>query len=278
MAESYEKRGYLHDEYRIFHLTDAGRRRFSFHYHDFYKVLLLLRGNVNYCVEGRNFRLEPNDIVLIHAGEIHHPEVLDDAPYERVILYLAPDFLESYLPEVDLQHCFEQAHEHGTNVLRLRNVQRSRLLRVCRELTEPPTGFGGELYRRTKLLEFLILLNRAVTEEEILYMQDAQENEKILPILNYINANLTSPLSVDTLAEQFFLSRYYLMHLFRAETGYTLLGYITEKRLLLARQLMRSGCSVTEACYEAGFTNYSSFLRSFKKHYGVLPSAVNPME
>ena len=80
------------------------------------------------------------------------------------------------------------------------------------------------------------------------------------------------------LAEQFFLSRYYLMHLFRAETGYTLLGYITEKRLLLARQLMRNGRSVTEACYEAGFTNYSSFLRSFKKHYGVLPSAVNPME
>ncbi len=276
--EHYEKRGYLNDEYRIFHLTDAGRRSFSFHYHDFHKVLLLLRGNVNYCVEGRNFRLEPNDVVLINAGEIHHPEVLDDAPYERIILYLAPDFLDSFRESADLHHCFHEAHQHGTNVLRLHDVERSRLFRVCRELAQTPSGFGGELYQRTKLLEFLILLNRAVTNEEILYIQDAQENEKILPILNFINSNLTSPLTVDTLAEQFFLSRYYLMHLFRAETGYTLLGYITEKRLILARQLMRSGRSITEACFEAGFTNYASFLRAFKKHYGVLPSATSQIE
>lgn len=273
MVESYEKKGYLHDEFRVFHLTDSEKKAFAFHYHDFYKVLLLLDGKLNYCVEGRNFSLEPNDLVLIKAGEIHRPELLDDSAYERIIIYLAPEFLDKYADMADLRYCFEKAHEHGTNVLRVHDAQRSQLFRVCRGLAEKPSGFGGDLYRQTKLLEFLILLNRAVADRDIRYIPAPQENGKILPILNYINANLTSPLTVDSLAEQFYISRYYLMHLFRAETGYTVLGYVTEKRLLLARQLMRSGCSITEACFEAGFTNYTAFLRAFKKHYGILPSA-----
>lgn len=276
--ENYEKRGYLHDEYRIFHLKDSEKKIFSFHYHDFYKVLLLLDGRLNYCVEGRNFSLEPNDLVLIKAGEIHRPELLDDSPYERIILYLAPDFLDRFAEMADLRYCFDKAHEHGTNVLRLHDAGRSQLLRVCRGLAEKPEGFGGDLYRQTKLLEFLILLNRAVADHDIRYIPAPQEDAKILPILNYINENLTAPLSVDVLAERFYISRYYLMHLFRAETGYTVLGYITEKRLLLARQLMRSGRSITEACFEAGFANYSSFLRAFKKHYGSLPSTTNSLE
>ena len=277
--ENYEKRGYLHDEYRVFHIKDSKRRRrFTFHYHDFYKVLLLLEGKVNYCVEGRNFSLEPNDLVLIRAGEIHHPEVLDDTPYERIVLYLAPEFLDKFADTADLRYCFDQAHEHGTNVLRLRDADRSRLFRVCRELAEPDEGFGSELYQRTKVLEFLVLLNRAVADQDIRYISTPQENAKILPVLDYINEHLTAPLNVDMLAEQFYISRYYLMHLFRDETGYTVLGYITEKRLLLARELMRGGRSITEACFEAGFSNYSSFLRAFKKYYGTLPSAAGTLE
>ena len=114
--EQYEKRGYLRDDYRIFHLTDRARRSFAFHYHDFYKVLVLLQGRVNYCVEGRSFSLEPNDVVLISEGELHHPEVLDDSPYERIILYLSPEFLRRYQEEADLLRCFREAREHGSNV------------------------------------------------------------------------------------------------------------------------------------------------------------------
>lgn len=270
--EQYEKRGYLRDDYRIFHLTDRARRSFAFHYHDFYKVLVLLQGRVNYCVEGRSFSLEPNDVVLISEGELHHPEVLDDSPYERIILYLSPEFLRRYQEEADLLRCFREAREHGSNVLRLPEGERSRLLQAVQELVRVSEGFGGALYRRAKLLEFLILLNRAVTDRDTRYIpQQPQSDGRIMPVLQYINQNLSQPMTVESLSQQFYISRYHLMHLFRSETGYTLLGYITEKRLHLSRQLLRQGRSVTQACYEAGFTNYSSFLRAFKKRYGALP-------
>lgn len=60
------------------------------------------------------------------------------------------------------------------------------------------------------------------------------------------------------------LSSYHMMRLFKQETGYTVGNYITEKRLIKARDLMSQGTCATQACYLCGFQNYSSFLRAYK--------------
>ena len=54
-------------------------------------------------------------------------------------------------------------------------------------------------------------------------------------ILRYILSHLEEDLTVETLSRQFFISRYYLMHRFKAVTGYTVHQYITQKRLLRAK-------------------------------------------
>ena len=69
-----------------------------------------------------------------------------------------------------------------------------------------------------------------------------------------------------------YLSRYHLMHLFKQATGYTIGNYITEKRLLLARDLLRSGTPVTSVCFDCGFKNYSTFSRAYKKYFESTPS------
>ena len=61
------------------------------------------------------------------------------------------------------------------------------------------------------------------------------------------------------------------MHLFKAETGYSIGAYINEKRLLLAKSLIQNGMSATEACYESGFRDYSTFCRAFRKKYQTTP-------
>ena len=62
------------------------------------------------------------------------------------------------------------------------------------------------------------------------------------------------------------------MHLFKQETGTTLASYIAAKRLLYARELLENGCSITEACYNSGFKNYSTFLRAYKKFFQETPT------
>ena len=76
---------------------------------------------------------------------------------------------------------------------------------------------------------------------------------------------------MDALARRFFISRYYLMHRFKAVTGYTVHQYISQKRLLRAGELIRSGVPVMKAAEQVGFTEYSTFLRAFRSTFHMSP-------
>ena len=69
----------------------------------------------------------------------------------------------------------------------------------------------------------------------------------MVALLQYLNLHLTEELSIDQLAERFYISKYHMMRRFRQETGYSIHGYLTEKRLLLAQRLLAQGASPSAA-------------------------------
>ncbi len=271
VMDIYEKKGYLKEKFKFFHLTDNGKREFEFHYHDFHKVLIFLRGNVNYCVEGKTYALAPYDIVLLQAGEIHRPMVLDNSDYERIIAYISPEFLESFAG-ANLKLCFDSLKERDTNVIRIPARLSGEIRDICAQLEaeKAEDAFGAALLRDIKLVELMIILNRAVISDTAEYIPKNADS-KIRDITRYINENIKEELDIDSIANHFYLSRYHLMHMFKAGTGCTVHSYIIQKRLLCARALIQSGKSITEACYDSGFKNYDSFLRSYKKSFGTTP-------
>jgi len=272
--DEYRKIGYLHDNFRIFHLSDTAQREFTYHYHDFNKILILLKGDVTYTVEGRSYDLQPNDIVFVKAGEVHKPVINSDAPYERIVIYVSPDYLDSHQKgNADLNTCFKRAHEEQSHVLRMKAFSNSRPNSCIKQLEASlqDKDFANELYHEILFLEFMIELNRAALCDAITYLNNTSSNQTILAIIEYLNLHLTEDICIDTLAEQFFLSRYYLMHSFKEETGYTIGNYLTTKRLLLAKDLIASGKPITEVCYACGYKNYSTFSRAYKKNFGKAP-------
>ncbi|NLL78311.1 MAG: AraC family transcriptional regulator [Clostridiales bacterium] len=272
--DTYEKKGYLKDNFRVFHLKDCEQKEYSFHYHDFAKILVLLSGDVHYTIEGRTYPLAPYDIVLVDAGQLHRPIVHSDSPYERIILYVSPDYLSSFKSNgYDLSLCFQKAREEHTNVLRISSVERSLLYDCCRRLSASlnDNDYAHDLQHSLLFLEFLIQLNRAVIHNRIQYLEMKSSNTKILSILDFIGTHLTEDLTPDSIAAAFYINKYYLMHLFKSETGYTLSSYITNKRLLLARELLEKGIPATQVCYDCGFKNYSTFSRAYKKCFQSTP-------
>ena len=271
----YEKSGYLTEPFKIFHLRDEHKLDIDFHYHDFHKILIHLRGNVSYCIEGRNYDLAPNDIVLVNAGEVHKPILNDDSIYERIIFYVSQKFLDDYVSEgTDLACCFKQAYANKSHVMRLAAARGSRLAEIIRNIDSAIDDheYANELYRKLLFLEFMIQLNRATLQGGIEYINTSASNQKIIEILDFLNKNLTNPITIDVLANKFYLSRYYLMHAFKEETGYSIGSYITNKRLLLARDMIRDGSPVSDACYSCGFGSYSSFVRAYKKTFNCTPT------
>lgn len=272
---SFQKTGYLDEKFKLFYITDQKQRSFEYHYHDFHKILIFLRGNVSYVIEGKQYDLKPMDIVLVQAGEIHRPVIHDTSVYERVIAYISPSFFEEYRQEgTDLYQCFTHSRAQQTGLIRPLGHADS-LVSICRDLASGFSDhqFASELYRKVKFLEFLILLNRIVREEPCLYTKAMTSNPVVQNILKYINDHLTEEnLSIDEISQAAFLNRSYLMHLFKEETGYTIGKYISEKRLFLARSHILNGVPVTEACYRSGFKNYTAFYYAYKGKYGSAPT------
>ena len=269
--EQYEKKGYLNSEFKLFHLTDQESHEIEYHYHDFDKITIFIKGTVNYMVEGKSYELKPYDIVLVKHNDIHRLSVDASTVYERIIVYISPGFMNEYKTDsYDLSFCFQRAVKEHSNVLRIPSLEKSSLFKAILRLEKSflDDGYAAELYRQVLFLEFMIHLNRAAAKNHLEFIDTDNCNAKIVQILQYINEHLDGNLAIDALARHFYISKYHMMRQFKQETGYTIGNYITQKRLLLAKELILSGVPGTQACFDCGYHDYSTFSRAYRGLFG----------
>lgn len=270
----YDRQGYLNSRFQLFHIIDTDMKQFDFHYHDFHKILIFLRGDVNYIVEGKSYQLHPYDIVLVNRNDIHKPVINNRNPYERIIIYVSPQFLDSFEDsDADLAYCFRKAREEHTSVVRIQSPEKSSLYKNISRLERSfsDSDYAARLYQQALFLEFMVLLNRAAVHDYLKFIDTEHYNAKILNIMQYISEHLTADLNIDHIAGEFYMSRYHMMRAFKAETGYTIGNYITEKRLLYAKELILQQTPITQVCFDCGFKDYSTFSRAYKKVFHESP-------
>lgn len=267
----YEKRGYLLENFRLFHLKSIQHEPVDFHYHEFCKLLLLLSGQGSYVVDGQRYRLQPGDAVLVGSRCVHRPEMEPGQMYERIIIYISPEFLrKESVAECDLEEIFSGKWGH---ILRLKD--RKILYSLATALEKELSGqkYGRDILSNAALLRFLVEIGRNLLQVEGQNPRPVEpKNPRVLEIIRYMDAHLAEDLDVDVLAEQFYVSKYHMMRQFNRETGYTIHTYLTQRRLLYARELIGGGMRATEACYRSGFRSYSSFTRAYSKYFGTTPT------
>lgn len=273
MNSSYEKRGYLLEDFRLFHLRDAQGIQTDYHYHEFCKLLLLYSGSGSYTVEGHRYLLKPGDLVLLGSHCVHRPEFDPELPYERVILYISPAFLQrESAGACQLEDCFSGDQGH---VLRLPEARRQRLFSMIADLEQELSDarIGREIACNGILLQLLVEIARSRQQASTQHPEPIHPTDKtVLAILSYLESHLTEELTIDDLADRFYLSKFHMMRRFRQETGLTIHNYLSERRLFLARDLLAQGMASTEVCYRAGFGSYSSFSRAYSKLFGTTPT------
>lgn len=265
-----EKTGYLKEDFRLFHINDQTKKDFSYHYHDFHKIIVFISGKVTYHIEGKAYHLKPRDILLVSQGAIHKPEIDPSVPYERYIFWIRDD-----LSCQELNTCFQKANDRSFNLVRADSALQERLKDLLPEIEQTLQNkhFGDTVLRNALFTQFMIYINRiflrtSSSPDKKAYSSDTQVEQ----LLKYINRNLSENLSIDQLAERFFLSKYHMMRKFKNETGYTIHNYITSKRLLMARSLISQGIPVMKAAQASGFHDYTTFVRAYKKQFGKAPS------
>ena len=271
--ENYEKRGYLLEDFRLFHLRGAQGVKTDFHYHAFCKLLLLISGSGGYWAEGRHYTLEPGDVVLLGSRCVHKPDFAADAPYERVIVYISPDFLQRASTEdCSLLEIFSGEFGH---VYRPQSSASHKLMALVAALEQELSGleYGRIVLSSGLLLRILVGIGRDLRQGGGIPAEPTLPTDpRIAGIMDYIDRHIEEDMTVDQIAGAFFLSKFHMMRLFRAHTGQSVHGYISQRRLTMARELIRQGVAATDAAFRCGFGSYSTFTRAFAKHFGTTPT------
>lgn len=268
--EPTEKTGYLEQDFQLFHIKDQTKREFSYHYHDFHKVIVFLSGKAAYHIEGKSYYLKPWDILLVNRHAIHKPEIDFSVPYERFVLWIRDD-----IAATDLLRCFQKAIDRSFNLIRLDSGTQEKLKQLLYELEAAlkDEKFGSDLLGTALFTQFMVYVNRIFLEKQYIYdTRSYSSDSQVEELLRYINHNLTEDLSIETLARKYYLSKYHMMRKFKDETGYTIHNYIINKRLLLARTKIAEGIPVLKAAQLSGFSDYTTFSRAYKKQFGTAPS------
>lgn len=274
-AQTFQTRQTMHNStFEVFHYHDAQPARVELHHHDFYEVYFFQSDTAEYRVEGKTYRLQYKDLLLINPQELHQPVVEAGRDYERIVLWIDRAYLDSFSGEgMDLARCFDPALPTHTNLLRAAPSGKRAIEAHLMKLAAEAYGdaYGSRVYAQALFLQFMVELNRLAMQQAQKVMPQHPGGELPSRALSYIGAHYAEELSLGLIAERLFVSKYHLSHAFSRSVGTSVYRYITLKRLQMAKQMLQEGQAPGAVSRSCGFADYASFYRAFRAEYGAGP-------
>ncbi len=255
--------------FEISHLVDEHPQQTAFymHAHEHYELLLFISGDVTYLVEGEMYTPKPYDILIFNIAETHKVIINSDTLYERTVIKMDKDLLGESDDSGALFLPFSSRANGQGNVITPTRFP-SPLWKLC--LANLQTENKSALYYLSNLINLLSEIGNSTHTGN-----DTPPPETVaLRIIRYVNNHITDRLVPEDIAKRFFISKTTLYTLFRQSTGTTFHDYVTAKRLIIARELLRLGRKPTDVAAHCGFTEYSTFFRLYKRQYRESPKTI----
>ncbi len=240
---------------------------FEQHCHDFYELLYILQGSGKYIVEGIEYPIHPHALFLVPPYEYHYVYPNGNRTYERIVIHFDKAILPDTVKELSLLHqksgTYFSLQSTDTPVRASFDI-----LRVLEDFSDETRSAHPEnnILLCSTLSQILLLL----THEHSI-PPDTEDSGTVRRIIEYLNLHLTEELSLDTIAKEFFVSKYHLCRLFHNQTGASIFTYFNTKRMALAKQLLHDGNNATAVAAKLGYKDYSSFYRAYRKQTGESP-------
>lgn len=245
------------------------------HFHDFYEIFFLADDHASHIIEGEFFTLQRYDMVLLKPSCLHmttYPKA--ESPKARLIIAFR---IPSSLPGLERQmdRLFTIFDENPpvfrfTFELQGKIIDQFNSIYVLGSELRP----GCELMIHSRFMELLWLLytNR---KQNIYKKQDITDSitQKIYEVTSYLHAHFSEDLSLQSVADYFTVSTFYLSHQFKRIIGMNFVSYLQQTRVKNAQQmLLYTSMKIKDICDQCGFASFSQFNRVFSKFSGMTPS------
>ena len=242
------------------------------HSHTFYELLYCCNScDVEYLIGSDRYRLQQGDIVFVPPGISHRPLLPEPVtlPYERYVLWLSPEFMVRYASLFPYE--FREKQDY-TSMLRTKGTPWTHLGDLFRsgvvESEHRIDGWEAAVIGNT--ITLLTSLKRA-TDNHTARALKAEKPELLDRILAFVEKNYPQYITIETLAKEFFVSSSTSSHIFKQKLGISFYRFVTQRRLIAAKNLIESGYPMETVALQTGFQDYSSFYRAFRQEYGLSP-------
>ena len=248
----------------------------NYHSHEnHYEVYYLISGKRKYFIKDKTYYVNSGDLVFINKGDLHRTFHVDDYEHERLLINFKSNLfkgeLQTYIPL--LQSVFKE-----TLIIQLNFHEKQELENILFSMIKEieKEDEGHELYLKSLLTQLLIFADRYVSRNSA-RTQESTGNiyNKVKDIINYINKHYDSEdISLQSIANTFFISPYYLSRIFKNATGFTYSEYLNSVRVQKARHMLKeSDMKVIDIAGKVGFNSLTHFGRVFKNNTQFTPSA-----
>lgn len=244
----------------------------NLHSHLFYELLFCRNScGAEYLVGSDRYRLQKGDIIIVAPGVSHRPLLPESMPepYNRDIIWISREFMESLFgqfPQITHSN-ISYATLLRTDAVRQEVIGNLFHTGVKESEARRP---GWEMAVLGNTIQLLALLHRAFSDRSAAPLK-AETPELLDHVMSYIEAHLSEKISLSEVAKQFYVSESTISHLFRKRMGVSFYRCVTQRRLISAKNLILSGCSLDRVAEQSGFSDYSSFYRAFKGEFGISP-------
>jgi YesN/AraC family two-component response regulator len=129
-----------------------------------------------------------------------------------------------------------------------------------------------KLVSRCKTVEILSKIRNIILKSLAEEKTKAVDNKIVNNVIAYINQNFQYEISLEEIAKEFYVDKFYISRLFKEYVGVTVWNYVIFRRISAFNDLIRVNTPIEEAYLRVGFQNYSNFFRLYKKHMNMTPS------
>lgn len=249
------------------------------HYHDTYELTFFRKANCTLFLRDTRFDIQDGDFLLIDPYEVHRLS-FNSSSYARYIFYFKKKFLSELLEALQLNEILQDQRNGTRKKIASTNLkQRMELEQICRnvmkswkECSEMEESDWAESKIKIYLSLLLIRYAEMIKEQHQQDLKLSVKEEQVKEIINFIDRHFKESISLQTLEDRFHLSRYYISHIFKEVSQFSVIEYLHHRRIIEAQKLLQySNESINDICFECGFSSTQHFHSIFKKVTGTTP-------
>ena len=245
------------------------------HFHDEYEIYYLVEGERFYFIGQHTYHIKKGCLVFINRNEIHKTGVAASSYHDRILIEFSEEPFASFFSQfgdLSLRDFFNRY----SGVLEIAPAEQpfveNLLLELQSEIHHKLPGY--RLSVMMKLSSLILYAMRYAESHRQMPVKSSSmaRHQKVDLVADYITSHCTESISLENLADTFFVNKCYLSRIFKEVTGFTVNEYINIHRIDKAHVLLTTtSMSVSDIARECGYESLTYFEKVFRTYREVSP-------